>query len=104
MHDQRSYPCSEPDTTARQDWRFQSLVLASLFGVHPVQLTLSELIREIAVYPDNFATRDNIVRAVRDLEGVGLVHRHAFRNRDDAMVVPTRAALHFQALMEDDWR
>lgn len=102
MRDQRSYPRPEPGTTAKQDWTFQRAVLESVIGLHPVQITLSELIREVAVDPEDFATRDGIERAVTDLEGIGLLHRHDFLNREEAIVVPTRAALHLHALLEDD--
>lgn len=104
MHDQPSYPCRKGDTHANRDWMLQRLVLDSLFGLHPVQVTLSELVREIADDLADFGTRDDIERAVRDLEGIGIVHRHEFLKRDDAIVIPTRSALHLHALMEDDWR
>jgi hypothetical protein len=103
MHDQRSYPCPSKGTPAWQDWTFQRAVLVSLINLHPVQLTITELIREIAVNPEDFGTRDGIERATLDLEGMGLLHRHDFLNREDSIVVPTRPALHFFALLEDDW-
>lgn len=101
MRDQRSYPRPEPGTTAHQDWTFQRAVIESLVGLHPVQLTLSELIREVAIDPEDFETRDGIERAALDLESIGLLHRHEFLNRKDAMLVPTRAALHLHALLDE---
>jgi hypothetical protein len=102
MRDQRSYPRPTKGTTTWQDWKFQRAVLVGLIDLHPVQLTVSELIREIAVDPEDFGTRDGIERAVLDLEGMGLLHRHDFLNREESIVVPTRAALHVYALLEDD--
>jgi hypothetical protein len=103
MQAQGSYPRPTKGTPAWQDWTYQRAVLIGLIDLHPVQLTITELIREIAVDPEDFATRDGIERAVFDLEGMGLLHRHDFRNREDSIVVPTRPALHVFALLEDDW-
>jgi hypothetical protein len=68
----------------------------------PSSSPFSELIRETALDPEDFGTRDGIERAVLDLEGMGLLHRHDFLNREESIVVPTRAALHVCALLEDD--
>jgi hypothetical protein len=102
MHDQRSYPIPAAGTAAFQDWTYQRAVLENAIRLHPVQLSVSELVREVAVDPEDFPTRDGIERAVLDLAGLGLLHRHDFRNRPDALVVPTRAALHVHALLELD--
>ena len=103
MHAQGSYPRPSKGTPLWQDWTFQRAVLVGLITLHPVQFTVSELIREIAVNPEDFGTRDGIERAVFDLEGMGLLHCHEFLNREDSIVVPTRGALHLFALLEDDW-
>lgn len=102
MRDQRSYPRPAKGTTAHQDRTFQRAVLVGLIDLYPVQLTVSELIRQIAVNAEDFGTRDGIERAIFDLEGMGLLHRHDFLNREDSIVMPTRAALHVHALLEDD--
>jgi hypothetical protein len=81
-------------TTQGNDLATESAVLQHLLDLHPAQLTLAELIREIGGEQPGFAERDAIERAVRDLGGVGLVH-----HRDD-FVAPTRAALRFSELLD----
>ena len=61
--------------------------------LHPTQVTLEELIREVAADPDAFAERDAIERAVRDLARAGLLHRSG------ELVLPSRAALRFSELL-----
>lgn len=103
MRDQRSsLQCPEQGTPAQDDRRFQVAVFLAVVDSIPVLATVSELVREIAVDPDDFATRDGIERAVQDLAGIGLLHRHDFRNRPDTLVMPTRAALRAYVLLEDD--
>ena len=80
-------------TTAGEYAAIQSAVLALLLDQHPTQLTLAELAREVAEDPGNFAQRDKIARAVRDLVGAGLLHRHG------DFAIPTRAALCFDRLL-----
>lgn len=60
--------------------------------LHPTRLSADELRREILLGRVDFAARDAVDRAVRDLVAVGLL-RH-----DGDSVVPTRAALCFDAL------
>lgn len=72
----------------------ESAVLQHLLSLHPTQITVAELIREIAADPQSFSQRDSIERAVRDLAGAGLVHRNA------EFVLPSRAALRFNELLE----
>jgi hypothetical protein len=55
-------------------------------------VTLSELIRELTGGQADFAERDRISRAVRDLAGVGLLRPAA------ELVLPTRAAVAFYAI------
>ena len=102
MPEQRSLARPEPGTPAHEDRVFQVAVFLAALDSIPVQVTVSELIREIAIDPDDFATRDGIERAVQDLAGIGLLHRHDFRNRPDTLVMPTRAALRAYVLLEDD--
>jgi hypothetical protein len=80
---------------ALQDLRDQGAVLTEILALHPTQLRLSELVREITAGPADFAQTDAIERAVRDLVAVGLL----FRN--DELVLPTRAALRFDELLEE---
>jgi len=82
-------------TTAEEDDMFQHGVLGHVLAVHPAQLTLPELIREMVNGEIDFRHRDGIERAVRDLAGVGLLHREGDSIR------PTRAALRFNHLFFD---
>jgi len=74
------------------DARAERAVLATLLAERPTQLTIAELVRQLTGDPSDFAERDAVQRAVRDLAGVGLLHR-----RGD-FVFPSRAALRFGAL------
>lgn len=80
-------------TPAAEDAATESAVLQQVLHVHPIQVTLAELIREIGGEAPDFAERDAIERAVRDLAGVGLLHSH------DQFISPTRAALRFNELL-----
>jgi hypothetical protein len=80
-------------TPVVDDAAYEALVLRQLLTLHPVQVTFEELLREIAVEPEDFAVRDAVDRAVRDLAAAGLAHR-----RED-FVLPSRAALRFDELM-----
>ncbi len=80
-------------TTRAADLASESTVLRQVLAVHPVLLTSDELVREIAGERADFAARDAIERAVRDLSGVGLLHHQG------ELVLPTRAALHFNELL-----
>ncbi len=81
-------------TPALQDLRDQGAVLVEVLTQHPAQMRLSELIREIGAGAADFEQTDAIERAVRDLVAAGLL----FRN--DELVLPTRAALRFDELLE----
>jgi hypothetical protein len=84
----------ENRTTRDDDLSMESAVLQRVLDVHPARLTLAELIRELAGEEADFATRDAIERAARDLSGVGLVHLV------DEFVTPTRAALRYAELLD----
>jgi hypothetical protein len=81
-------------TTWAEDEGVESAVLRQLLDLHPTQLTLSELRREMGSAPDSFAERDALERAVRELTAAGLLHEGG------EFVVPTRAALRFDELLE----
>lgn len=81
-------------TTIREDSTLEAAVLRQLLALHPTQLTLAELIREIAGEDAGFAQRDAVERAVQQLAADGLVHR----NGD--VVLPSRAALRMDELFE----
>jgi hypothetical protein len=81
-------------TPADDDAIVEAAVLRQLLFLHPVQVTFDELLREIAVEPEDFAQRDAVERAVRDLAAAGLVHRR------EGFVIPSRAALRFDELFD----
>lgn len=101
MRDQRSCCNASALTTARQDRATQQAVLVVVIDLHPAHATVSELIRQMALRPDDFGESDRIERAVLDLAGIGLLHRHDFRNRPDSLVAPTQAALCAFDLLDD---
>jgi predicted transcriptional regulator len=78
---------------AGEDAEVEATVLRQLLLLHPGQVTVGELIRDIAADPDEFADRDAIERAVRDLARSGLVHRNG------EFAIPSRAALRFNELL-----
>jgi len=78
---------------AEQDSTIEAAVLRQLLALHPVQLTLGDLLREVAGKPGDFASKDGVERAVRDLVVAGLV------NRNGDVVLPSRAALRFDELL-----
>jgi len=79
-------------TNEAADAAVQLAVLMVVLDRHPAQLTLAELVREIAEDPADFAQCDAIESAARDVAGAGLLHRHG------EFVIPTRAALFFDWL------
>ena len=79
-------------TPASEDDQAQQAVLALLLDVHPAHLSVDELVREMTDRPDDFAPRDLLNNAVRDLAAAGLVHRHG------AFVFASRAAVRFEEL------
>lgn len=82
-------------TTADQDDRDQASVLREILFLYPEPITREELIREKTIVSDDFAERDRIERAIRDLTAIGLLHR-----RDDDLVIPTRAAVRAYVLFD----
>jgi hypothetical protein len=84
----------ETRTTHSDDTAIEAAVLRQLLALFPVQLTLDEVVREVAGEPDEFALKDAVERAVRELCGAGLVHRSG------EVVVPTRAALRLDELLD----
>lgn len=72
--------------------RFLRQALVQVLTLHPTQLRLSELVLEIVAGTPDFAQKDAIERAVRDLVAAGLL----FRNGE--LVLPTRAALRFDEI------
>jgi hypothetical protein len=81
-------------TTKDRDRATESAVMRLLLNLHPIQLTIAELIRELCGEDPSFAERDSIERAVRDLAALGLLHRL------DVFAMPTRAALRLNELLD----
>lgn len=72
-----------------QDVKDQGIVLIHVLALHPTNLIVPDLVRELTKGSDEFAEGDAMERAIRDLTAVGLLHCPS------GMVVPTRAALRF---------
>jgi hypothetical protein len=89
MHDE---PSRSRFNGLHKDHVAQRAVLTAVIELQPIQVTVSELVRELVRDPESFAERDAVETAVRDLAGIGLLHRHDFLNRPDSLVAPTRAA------------
>jgi hypothetical protein len=103
MRDQRSCPTPKRLSTAEQDQRTRHTVLIVVIGIHPAQVTVSELVRQLTRSPMDLGERDGIEQAVLDLAGFGLLHHHDFRNRPGSLVAPTQAALcAYELLNEED--
>jgi hypothetical protein len=76
------------------DKRVESALLQRVLDLHPTRVTGDELVRDLAGEEVDFAARDSVERAIRELTGAGLLHR-----TDDGFVTPTRAAIHFADLL-----
>lgn len=81
-------------STEEEDAATESAVLQQVLALHPSSLTLDELHRALGAEEEGFAAGDAIERAVRDLVAAGLLHR------SESLVLPTRAALRFDELLE----
>jgi len=80
-------------TTRQEDKVFEATVLQQVLAIHPIPITLAELVGEIAGADEDFAQCDAVERAVRDLADCGLLHRN------EALVLPSRAAIRFDELL-----
>jgi hypothetical protein len=76
-----------------QDTTIEAAVLRQLLALHPVQITVGELSREIGGEAEDFAETDAVERAVRELAAAGLAHRNG------EVVIPSRAALRLDELL-----
>ncbi|MGB7685003.1 MAG: hypothetical protein WBL45_04395 [Solirubrobacterales bacterium] len=83
-------------SNATQDLHDQGVVLIHVLSIYPTQLRLQELIRELTDGSEDFAERDRVERAVRELIGAGLLFRC------EGLVLPTRAALRFNQILDDE--
>jgi len=87
---------SSARSNAAQDLHDQGVVLIHVLSIYPTQIRLLELVRELSGGSGDFAERDRIERAVRDLAGAGLLFRC------EGLVLPTRAALQFHQILNDE--
>lgn len=76
----------------REDAKWQARVLHLVLVEHPRQLSRNEITLELAGERPDFAARDELARAIRDLTLAGLLHEV------EHMVFPSRAALVFDGL------
>lgn len=81
-------------STSDQDAAIESALLQQVLALHPTAITIAELKRELIGDEGSFSCDDAVERAVRDLAAVGLLQR------SNAFVLPTRAALRFDQLLE----
>lgn len=86
--------CAERDLSdwIAQDLKDQRIVLGFILDEHPDQLTIPEVCRALYAHPGDFESNDAVERAIRDLDGAGLL------SCAGGVVRPTRAALCFQRL------
>jgi hypothetical protein len=84
----------EDQTNEDEDTRVESALLQRVLDLHPTRVTADEMVRDLAGEEADFAARDSVERAIRELTGAGLLHR-----TDDGFVTPTRAAIHFGELL-----
>jgi hypothetical protein len=91
MADSNPTDCGPADA----DRKAQRVVLAFVLEEHPDRLTIPELCRVLYDREHGFEAEDAVERAVRDLDGAGLL------SCPNGQVVPTRAALHFDGLEID---
>jgi DNA-binding HxlR family transcriptional regulator len=80
-------------TPAEDDAAVESAVLQLLLALHPAQVSFDELLREIGGGECDFAQRDGLERALRDLAAAGLLHRNG------NLVLPSRAAVRCDELL-----
>jgi hypothetical protein len=80
-------------TNHAEDVRVEAALIQRVLDLHPTRVTSEELVRDLAGEDADFGSRDAIERAIRELTGVGLLHRG-----DDGFVTPTRAAVHLDEL------
>jgi hypothetical protein len=86
----RNQPKAAPN--AAEDLKDERAILVYVAETFPQTMLLSDLIREVGD-PDDFAKRDSVERAVRELVKGGLMFRSS------GTVLPTRAALRAYELL-----
>lgn len=86
--------CTERHPSA-EDAKAERAVLALLLEKHSAQLMIPEVSRALNAHPGGFSSDDAVERAVRELDGAGLVHCRG------GFVAATCAALYFARLEAD---
>lgn len=76
-------------TNDDEDAQLEGALFRRLLDLHPTHVTVEEMIRDLAGENADFAARDGIERAVRELSGAGLLHTGS-----DGCLTPSRAAVH----------
>ncbi len=94
MADSNPTDCGEGDLCdfLAQDLKDQRIVVEFVLDEHPALLTIPELCRALYAHPGDFSSNDAVERAIRDLDGAGLL------SCEGGVVRPTRAALYFVRL------
>lgn len=95
MHDKPKGADVDRAFPDEEDIRSQSAVLREVLELNPETRTIDELVRELTFASTEFAERDRIERAIRDLIAGGLLHRRA-----EDLILPTQSAVHFHCLYE----
>ena len=85
----------DPFSPDPKDKKVERAVLAFLIFCYPERLTIPELSRVLSEENRDLEDDDAVERAVRELVGAGLLECRA------EFVLPTRAALYFDALESD---
>jgi hypothetical protein len=83
---------AQPTAGRDQDGYYEQEVLRHVLKEQPTIFRLCDLVRELARDPREFADRDGVERAVRELVKVGLLHRQG------ECVLPTPAAVYVQGM------
>lgn len=74
-------------TPGDDDRRAQGLVFLYVTEIYPGLAQYGDMVRELTSGSEDYKERDRIERAVTELIGVGLLHRHG------DLIIPTRACL-----------
>jgi hemin uptake protein HemP len=80
---------------AEEEARTESAVLQYILSLHPAQTSFADLRREFEADSTDFSHRDALERAVRELTSAGLLQRNG------ELVLPTRAALRLDELLDN---
>jgi hypothetical protein len=91
--DPRGQASSDPVSLDKQDEILERAVLTEVLVLHPAALAILELALRMDASCEDFARKDAVERAVRELTRDGLIHCDCRR------IWPTRAAIRFNDLL-----